>query len=389
MKIVADHKIPFLKGALEGVAELVYLPGHAIGPNDVSQADALIVRTRTRCDKALLEGSKVSFIASATIGFDHIDTTYCETHHIKWTNAPGCNANSVKQYMASALAFIIQQTGKRLDELTIGIIGAGHVGSRVHALASSLGMGTLVNDPPRARNEGPNGFVSLDNLLEEADIITMHTPLNKEGLDKTLHLADKTFFERIKKGAWFINTSRGEVADTEALLYALSTNHLGGAVIDVWEHEPHISEALLEQAAITTPHIAGYSADGKANGTTMSVRAVSKHFNLGRDDWSPSSIPDAAHMSLRLDSQGMSCEQLFIRLASHTYDIQADSDKLKYSPQTFEKQREDYPVRREPEAYRLKLLHADPSHEEIAKALGFFSAIGNSLHNLASYAIKK
>lgn len=371
MKIVADHKIPFLKGALEPVAGMIYLPGSAIGPVNVSQADALIVRTRTRCDRALLEGSKVRFIASATIGFDHIDTDYCNTHHISWTNAPGCNANSVKQYMAAALAYIIRETGKRLDELTVGIIGAGHVGSKVHALTSSLGMGTLVNDPPRERREGPQHFVSLDEILDKADIITMHTPLNKEGIDKTLYLADEDFFKRMKKGAWFINTSRGEVANTEALLQALHGNHLGGAIIDVWEDEPQISDALLQKATITTPHIAGYSADGKANGTTMSVRAVSRHFKLGLDDWAPAYIPETDHMSLTLDCCDMSREQLFIKLASHTYDITADSDKLKLSPETFEKQREDYPIRREPEAHQLKLIHAEPSHEEIAKALGF------------------
>lgn len=389
MKIVADHKIPFLKGALEGVAELVYLPGDAIGADDVSQADALIVRTRTRCDRALLEGSKVRFIASATIGFDHIDTTYCDANHISWTNAPGCNANSVKQYMASALTFIIRETGKRLDGLTIGIIGAGHVGSRIHAMASSLGMGTLVNDPPRERKEGPQHFVSLDEILDKADIITMHTPLNKEGIDKTLYLADEDFFKRMKKGAWFINTSRGEVANTEALLQALHGNHLHGAIIDVWENEPHISDALLQKAAITTPHIAGYSADGKANGTTMSVRAVSRHFKLGLDDWAPASMPETDHMVFRVDCQAMSCEQLVARLSSHTYDIKADSDKLKHSPHTFEKQREDYPIRREPEAHQLELLHAKPSHEEIAKALGFSPSLRNSAHNLATFAVKK
>lgn len=371
MKIVADHKIPFLKGALEHVAEVVYLPGSAISANDVRDADALIVRTRTRCNKELLEGSKVRFIASATIGFDHIDTAYCDAHSIQWTNAPGCNANSVKQYLGSALAFIIKRSGIQLNGRTMGIVGAGHVGSRVHAMAASLGMETLVNDPPRERNEGTKNFVSLDKLLKEADVITMHTPLNKEGKDKTLHLAGKDFFRQMKKGAWFINTSRGEVVDTQVLLQALNDKHMEGAIIDVWEDEPNISQALLHAANITTPHIAGYSSDGKANGTTMSVRALSKHFKLELDNWSPASMPKTHNMQFSVDCSQMTIEDLLICLSMHTYHIENDSETLKRSPGQFEALREDYPVRREPEAYNLELVHASPTHRDVANALGF------------------
>jgi len=371
MKIVADHKIPFLRGALEPVAEVVYLPGGAITAADVCDADALVVRTRTICNRGLLEGSRVKCIASATIGFDHIDTAYCEKNGIFWTNAPGCNATSVVQYMAAAMAHIIEKTGKKFTDLTLGIIGAGYVGSRVLHLFSSLGMDTLVNDPPRARREGAEGFVDLDLLLEKADIVTLHVPLNKEGLDATMHMAGERFYRKMKKGAWLINTSRGEVAETEALVHSLKAKHLGGAVIDVWEHEPEIPPELLDLADIATPHIAGYSADGKANGTAMSVQAVSRHLRLGLNDWTPATIPPPMHPTIKINCKGKTEEMIFAELAWHTYNILADSEKLKASPATFEKQREDYPVRREPRAYRLELVSPGPAHINTAKALGF------------------
>lgn len=371
IKIIADHKIPFLKGALDARAHVVYLPGREISPAMVRDAHAMIIRTRTICNKNLLDGSAVKCIASATIGHDHIDAAYCEAQNIFWTNAPGCNANSVKQYIASALAFIITQTGKPFRELTIGIVGAGHVGSKVQAMASSLGMVTVVNDPPRARREGSQGFASIQEVLERSDIITMHVPLNKQGADKTLHMADEAFFANITEGSWFINSSRGEVAKTSALLTAIEHGHLGGAILDVWEDEPRISASLLQQAAIATPHIAGYSADGKANGTTMSVHAVSKYFDLGLDDWSPASIPPPKEAEPVIDCSGMGAEDLFCRLAKHTYNIVADSDALKKSMATFEQQREEYPVRREPEAYSLRLVNPSPTHINVAEALGF------------------
>jgi erythronate-4-phosphate dehydrogenase len=371
IKIVADHKIPFLKGALDSCAHLVYLPGRDISATAVKDAHAMIIRTRTTCNKALLNGSAVKCIASATIGYDHIDAAYCEEQNIFWTNAPGCNASSVKQYVASALAFIITQTGKTFRELTIGIVGAGHVGSRVQAMTSSLGMATVVNDPPRARREGGQGFASIEEVLGRSDIITMHVPLHKQGADKTLHMADEAFFAASRKDSWFINSSRGEVAKTSALLTAIEQGHLGGAILDVWEHEPRISASLLRHAAIATPHIAGYSADGKANGTTMSVQAVSKYFGLKLDDWSPASIPPPREAEPVIDCTGLGAEDLFCKLAMHTYNIVADSVALKESVATFEQQREEYPVRREPEAYSLTLVNPQSIHKTVAGALGF------------------
>ncbi len=371
MKIVADHKIPFLKGAFEGTADMVYVPGKEISREVVADADALIVRTRTRCNIDLLSGSKVRCVASATIGYDHIDTDYCENNGIYWTNAPGCNADSVKQYVASALAFIIQHEGKKISEITLGIIGAGHVGSRVDIMARSLGVNTLVNDPPRARKEGSDAFVDIESLLAQSDIVTLHVPLQREGLDKTYHMADASFFSMMKPGAWFINTSRGEASATKDLSNVLKNNYLAGAIIDVWEHEPNVSDELLELANMATPHIAGYSSDGKANGTTMSVRAVSRYFGMGLDHWSPKSLPKPEKPVIQLSCIGKTPEQVFYQLAMHTYNLEQDSLKLKASPETFERQREDYPVRREPPAFKV---HFDQTHEPstlIAKALGF------------------
>ncbi len=371
MKIIADHKIPFLKGAFEGTADMVYLPGKEISREVVAHADALIVRTRTKCNKDLLYESKVRCIASATIGYDHIDTDYCENNDIYWTNAPGCNADSVKQYIASAMAFIIQQEGKAFSDITLGIIGAGHVGSRIDIMARTLGINTLVNDPPRARKEGSDAFVDIETLLAQSDIVTLHVPLQKEGTDKTVHLADASFFSKMKQGAWFINSSRGEASATEDLVKVLKSKYLAGAIIDVWEDEPNVSDELLELAAMATPHIAGYSADGKANGTTMSVRAVSQYFGTGLDHWSPKSVPKPKKPVIQLSCKGKTPEQVFYHLAMHTYNLEQDSMTLKASPETFEKQREDYPVRREPTAYTIQYDHWCEPFVKIAKALGF------------------
>lgn len=381
MKIVADHKIPFLKGAFDTCAEVVYLPGKSISRTIVKDADALIVRTRTACNRELLEGTQVGCIASATIGYDHIDTEYCERNGIFWTNAPGCNANSVKQYIASALAYIIHKEKKKFPEITLGIIGAGHVGSRVAEMVTKLGMKTLVNDPPRERREGSAGFVSIGQLLGQSDIITMHVPLQKEGPDKTWHMADEAFFSRMKPGSWLINSSRGEVTNTAALIQALEDNHLAGTVIDVWEDEPHISGRLLALAAIATPHIAGYSADGKANGTMMSVRAVSRFFKLGLDNWEPTNMPEPVQPKLNIQCDGLTAEDIFYAMAMHTYDIASDSKTLKQSVETFEKQREDYPVRREPPAHALELINPTPTGMHIANALGFASSTHQPLNS--------
>jgi erythronate-4-phosphate dehydrogenase len=371
IKIVADQHIPFLRGALEGVAEVHYLPGRQISNQHLKDADALIIRTRTRCDEQLLHGTPVRFIASATIGHDHIDADYCKQQNITWTNAPGCNAGSVCQYLASALAYIIQNDQKSFEELSLGIVGAGHTGSKVACLARKLGIRTLINDPPRERQEGSSGFVTLSTLLQEANIISMHVPLQLSGPDKTFHMADEAFFKKVKKNTWFINTSRGETTDTNALINALKQNHLQGAIIDVWENEPEISPDLLWLANIATPHIAGYSTDGKANGTSMSVQALSRFFGLAKDNWTPQNLPLPPNDALIRYHTGTTREECFCKLAMHTYNIESDSIALKAARQHFEGLREQYPIRREPQAYSMAGEHIKVNCREVAMHLGF------------------
>lgn len=346
LKIVADHKIPFLQGALEPFAKVEYLPGASISRHHLLGADAIVVRTRTQCNAGLLEGTKVRFIASATIGHDHIDKDYCIQKNISCVNAPGCNADSVVQYMASALAMILRQTGKSFKEITIGIVGAGNVGHRFAKLCSTLGISTLINDPPREIREGSSGFTSLENVLKNADIISFHVPLTRLGPFKTLHMANADFLSKIRQGAWLINTSRGEVVQTDALKNALQNGVLTGAILDVWEDEPSIDLQLLQMVYIATPHIAGYSADGKANGTTMSVQAISRFFNLGIDQWRPDFIP-ASPGGIITPGPYNSLEELFCDISLKAYDIHNDHCRLMAHAHLFEKLREDYPIRRE------------------------------------------
>lgn len=370
LKIVADDKIPFLKGVLEPFAEVVYLPGSKISRSDLLDADALIVRTRTRCNRDLLEGTKVKCIATATIGFDHIDAAYCASRNIRWTSAPGCNAASVQQYVASALSILSHRMHARLNDKILGIVGVGNVGKTIQILGNVLGMKVLLNDPPRERTEGNGSFVQLNDLLAESDIVCLHVPLNREGLDKTFHMADESFFGRMKKSAWFLNASRGEAMNTSALKEALSAGRIAGAVIDVWEDEPHIDLDLLQMAAIATPHIAGYSTDGKANGTAMSVNNISRFFGLGLDQWYPSSLLAPQEPLLRLHHTG---EDLMKEAFLATYDVMQDDRTLRQSPDTFEQQRGNYPLRREYKAYTV----AGPADDPTIKA---FRQLGFKVH---------
>lgn len=356
MKIVCDDKIPFLRGSLEPFAEVVYLPGKQTTAEVVKDADALITRTRTACNESLLKGSKVKVIATATIGFDHIDTAWCEANGIEWKNAPGCNSWSVKQYIASVLVSLAGRYGLDLSAMTLGVVGVGNVGSKVAEVASLLGMKVLLNDPPRERAEGSDKFVSLDELMQKADIITLHVPLTREGEDATLHLFDEARISRLRKDQFLFNSSRGPVVDNRALKTALLNKAIRGAVLDVWEGEPELDRELIELLEYSTPHIAGYSADGKANGTTMSVRVVAAALGLPLTDWTASGVPAPAQaLEFSIDAAGKTRQQVLAEAILHTYDVQKDSDALRAAPELFEKLRGDYPTRREPTAFTLTL----------------------------------
>ncbi|MBU8902286.1 MAG: 4-phosphoerythronate dehydrogenase PdxB [Victivallales bacterium] len=353
MKIIADDKIPFLRGVLESCAEVVYLPGAKISPADTKDADAIITRTRTKCNEKLLTGSKLKFIATATIGYDHIDTAWVEAKGIKWTNAPGCNSSSVAQYISSALLSLACQHKISLRGKTLGVVGVGNVGSKVAKVGEALGMRVLLNDPPRADKEGQGAFVDLAQVVAEADFITMHVPLNKGGKYPTYHLGNKELFKSMKASAFYINSSRGNICDNPALKEALQEQNIAGAVLDVWENEPDLDLELLDLLDFGTPHIAGYSADGKANGTAMSVNALSEFFGLDFADWYPSDVPLPEKRSLTISEDG-SFEEKMLLAVSLTYNIKDDSDRLRNSPSTFEKQRGDYPLRREFPVFTVK-----------------------------------
>ena len=372
MKIVCDNKIPFLRGVFEPYAEVVYLPGGETTPAVVRDADAVVTRTRTRCDAALLAGSAVRVIATATIGYDHIDTAWCEAHGILWRNAPGCNSSSVQQYVGAALCALARRYGLRLEGMTLGVVGVGNVGSKVAQTAAALGMRVLLCDPPRARREGSDGFVSLDEIISRSDIVTLHVPLSRAGEDATWHLFDAARLAAMRPDQILINSSRGPVVDNVALKAALAAKALRGAVLDVWEGEPAPDRGLLDLVDIATPHIAGYSADGKAAGTAAAVQTVAARLGLPLTDWRPSGIPAPAQpLSFALDAAGKSLQEALSEALLYTYDILADDCALRAHPDRFEQLRGDYPVRREPSAFSVRLRGGTDALAARLRALGF------------------
>ena len=340
MKIVADKHIPFLEGVFEPYAEVVYIDGRQINHADIVDADALIIRTRTKCNAELLDGTTVSMIATATIGTDHIDLGYCKTHNIEVHNAEGCNAGGVMQYVFSALYGIAARKGIKLDDATLGIVGVGHVGSKVEAMARHLGFKVLLCDPPRAMAEGAGGFCSLENLLANSQIVTLHVPLD----ETTRKMADEDFFMLMQPGAIFINASRGEVVDEQALISALPK--LGAVVIDTWNNEPNVNAELVDMVDIATPHIAGYSYQGKQNGTASAVQSVARHFGIKElyDYYPETDIPD--HEPLRLDLKDKTHGER-AAVFQYNYPIFTDDFRFRMDPSSFEKLRSEYQYRRE------------------------------------------
>ena len=371
MKIIIDDKIPYIEGAFEEVAEVIYLPGSKTTPEIARDADAIVTRTRTICNEKLLADSSVKFIATATIGYDHIDTDYCNANGIKWTNAPGCNSKSVEQYIASTIMVLAEKNGWNLTEKCIGVVGVGNVGSKVARVAQIFGMKVLLNDPPRERAEGAEKFVSLQTIMEQADIITLHVPLEYKGDDATFHLADKVFFEGLKKQPVLINSCRGEVVETQAVKKALKSSFISDFVCDCWENEPDINMELLNLTAIATPHIAGYSKDGKATGTLMSVQAINDFFNLGLNNWEPSGVELPTQPIIQIDGIGLSEQEILSKAILHTYDIRSDDKDFRANTSLFEQLRGDYPVRREFPAFTIKHNNINESTLIKLKQLGF------------------
>ncbi len=332
--IIIEGNIPFIRGLFEPYATVRYLAPEEITREAVADADALITRTRTRCDRALLEGSRCRMIASATIGLDHVDLDYCAARGIEVCNAPGCNAPGVAQYvMASVLSLLPYDAD--LSSLTFGIVGVGNIGKVVEAWARKLGFKVLLCDPPRAEAEGPESFVSLEEIARNADIITFHTPLTRTGNHPTYHLASRQFFDSLQRCPIVINAARGPVADTDAWIAAIRRGCVSHSVIDCWEHEPDISAELLGLANIATPHIAGYSREGKIRATRMASEAVAAHFG-----W-PAPIMTETATDTPL-------EQITRRSILDSYNPYADTFALRNHPDSFEQLRNHYNYRCEP-----------------------------------------
>lgn len=325
MRVIIDSAIPYISGVLEPYAEVIYKKGVDINPLDVADCDAMIIRTRTKCNEELLKDSRVKFIGTATIGFDHIDLDYCRRNNIKVETAAGCNAIAVAQYILTAISEL-EKAGQQIKR--VGIIGVGNVGKAVKHQLEIRGYELLLNDPPRAAKEKDFQNSELDRILSECDLITLHVPLD----ETTRGYFAKDFFGRMKPSQLFINASRGEVVDEKELLDAIDNCRIIYPVIDVWNNEPNISEELLNKAFISTPHIAGYSEQGKANGTAMMVRALASYYSISElRDWYPENISQNLGKIVEI---------------SH-YDILKDTKSLKSNRNNFEELRNSYNYRKE------------------------------------------
>jgi erythronate-4-phosphate dehydrogenase len=277
--ILADENIPFAREAFGTLGEVRLKHGRQISRADLADVDLLVVRSITRVDAALVEGSRVRFVGTATSGADHMAAADLDRLGIAWHAALGCNANAVAEYMTAAWLTLAQRRGETLAGRRVGVVGVGHVGSLVVEKALALGMEPVLNDPPKARETGSGRYRPLDALLD-CDIVTCHTPLTVDGPDPTYRLIGEALFSRLKAGAWFCNAGRGEVVDEEALRRALDAERLGAVVLDVWDHEPEIDGRLLARVDIATPHVAGYSLEGKLNGTDLVYRAACRFLGV-------------------------------------------------------------------------------------------------------------
>ena len=340
MKIVADSKIPFLKGLLEPVAqEVLYVPGSDITNEVLRDAQVLLTRTRTRCDRHLLQGTAVKFIGTATIGTDHIDLDYCSHHGITVVNAPGCNAPAVAQWVHSTILQWLAAQPAPLDHpLTLGIVGVGHVGSIVARWAHQLGYRVLLNDPPLEEQATDTNselltlkskLIDISTLHCKCDIITFHTPLTRDGDYPTWHLCDEAFLNGLQRCRLIINAARGAVCDNEALL-----RWQGDIALDCWEGEPNINRELLEKAFVATPHIAGYSLQGKQRGTSMIIEALNRHFG-----WNITPVQASTPLK--------GAENVTPQTIIDSYNPLIDTAHLKSAPTTFESLRNNYPLRNE------------------------------------------
>lgn len=329
MRVIIDSAIPYIKGVLEPYTKVTYLPAAEITASKIKECDALIIRTRTRCDKSLLEGSKIKFIATATIGTDHIDIPYCLSKRIIIASAGGCNARGVLQWVAAALKHICNSDNLNPKDYTLGVVGVGNVGSLVVEYAKAWGFNVMACDPPRAKRE-EGEFYSIEELAKRCDIITLHTPLDKT----THHLVNDKLLDIMGEKTTIINASRGAVVDNRAI--AKRSNRY---IFDVWEDEPNLDPDILQRATLATPHIAGYSKQGKANATAMSIRALASYLGLPLMSWYPEGITPTVPQKIEWQEMCDSIDK-YCPITEQTNKLKAHSDK-------FEEMRNNYDYREE------------------------------------------
>lgn len=378
MKIVCAASVLFAEDAFRTLGDVLVLPDRLISGADLHNAHALVVRSKTTVDSMLLDGSRVAFVGTATAGTDHLDVDYLNQSPLAWCAAPGCNANSVSEYVTAALCTLAHRRGKALGDLTIGVVGVGQVGSRVVKKVEALGLRVLQNDPPLTVATGNPVYVPLEQVLREADVISLHVPLTRKGRFPTFRMANCKFFAHVKPGCTFINASRGEVVDEEGLIFALEHGAVSQAVLDVWNNEPFVEPHLLEKAALGTPHIAGYSFEGRLAGTRAVYRELC-HFLEVEPKWTPEDRAADRLPEIAVDARGKSEEAVLWEAVHGAYDIEADARALRQTlildrasrAVKFDALRRDYPERREFPARRVKLAHADPGVARKLAALGF------------------
>jgi erythronate-4-phosphate dehydrogenase len=354
MKIVADANIPFVQECFSSIGDVQTIGGREITPDVVEDADILLVRSITPVGADLLSNSKVRFVATSTIGFDHIDIDFLKQNNIGFASAPGSNANSAAEYVVAGILETAQKYGINLEGKSIGIIGVGNVGSRVAKKCMALGMQTYLNDPPLQRQTGDAKYLPLQKLFD-CDFITFHTPLTFEGIDKTYHLADENFFKSLKENCVFINASRGAVVDSKALKATIQAGRLTTVLLDVWENEPNIDTELLEMVDIGTPHIAGYSLDGKIAGMIMIYKAACEYFGIEPKHYIDDFLPEPAIRQLKIEPNANNEQDALLSAVRKIYDIRKDDFQLRQilekPPEQrggyFDSLRKNYPVRRE------------------------------------------
>ena len=354
MRIVADENIPLLDAFFAKQAEITTHPGREICRAHLMQADALLVRSVTRVDPALLAGTPVRFVGTCTIGTDHLDLPGLQAAGIAVSSAPGCNARGVVEYVLSCLLTFSERTGKAWRSQRVGIIGVGQVGSRLANTLTALGVDCLLCDPPRAER-GESGFVSLDELLAQADVISCHVPLEHQGPHATKHLLNAERLARLAQGTWLINSSRGPVIDNEALAALLPQRPDLQVALDVWEHEPQVDLALAAQCALATPHVAGYSLDGKLRGTEQIYQAFCTHFQLPAALVLSELAPTAGLATIVVNEQTPTDWSLD-RALRWVYDVRDDDARFRAAmaglpvdqiAKVFDQLRKHYPLRRE------------------------------------------